>query len=162
MLAPVVSRKHVIQHAQFTVSSAASTTFIEVSAVAIQNVDTNFEVVEGSVIKAVYIELWLLGSGSTQSSYTCIVEKSQSGQAIPTFSQMTTLDAYSNKKNVLFSSQGLIGGSAANPTPVLRQWIKVPKSKQRFGLDDRYRISIASLGAQDLQGCGLVIYKSYT
>ncbi len=162
MRAPVVSRKHIIQHSQFTVSSATTSTFVEVSAVAIQNVDTNFEVTEGSVLKAIYIELWLLGAGSTQSSYTLIVEKSQAGQAIPTFSQMTTLDAYSNKKNILFTSQGLIGASAANPTPVLRQWIKVPKSKQRFGLDDRFRISIASLGAQDVQGCGTTIYKSYT
>ncbi len=162
MKAPVVSRKHVIQHTQFSVSSAAKTTFVEISAVAIQNVDANFEVIEGSVVKAVYIELWLLGAGSGQSSYVVIVEKSQSGQADPTFTQMTTLDAYSNKKNVLYSSEGLIAHSAGNPTPVLRQWIKVPKSKQRFGLDDRFRISIAALGASAVLGCGLTIYKSYT
>ncbi len=162
MRAPVVSRKHIVQHTQTTISSATKTTFVDVSAVQIQNVDANFEVVEGSVIKAIYVELWLLGVGTTQSTFVVIVEKSQSGQADPTFTQMTTLDAYSNKKNVLYSSQGLIGASDTNPTPVLRQWLKIPKSKQRFGLDDRFRISIASLGAQDVVACGLTIFKSYT
>ncbi len=162
MRAPIVSRKHIIQHTQFTVSSAAKTTFTDANSVPVQDVNANFEVIEGSVIKAVYIELWLLGSGTTQSSFVVIVEKSQGGTADPTFTEMTTLDAYPNKKNVLYSSQGLIGPSDTNPVPVLRQWLKIPKSKNRFGLGDRIRISVASLGAQDLQGCGLTIYKSYS
>ncbi len=162
MKAPIVSRKHVIQHTQFTVASLAVVTHVEVASESIQDVNANFEVVEGSVIKAIFVELWLLGAAATQSTFVMIAEKSQAGQAAPTFTQLSTLDSYSNKKNVLFTSQGVLGGSGANPTPVLRQWIKIPKSKQRFGLDDRFRVVITSVGGNDIIGCGLTIYKSYT
>ncbi len=163
MRAPIVSRKHLVQFTEFSVASLTVNCMVGVRAKAIASVDTNFEVVEGSVIKAIFAELWILGKhASSQSSFVVVVEKVPAGGAEPTISQMTTLDAYSNKKNILFTSQGLIAPATANPTPVLRQWIKIPKGKQRFGLEDEFRICIASIGANDLHGCGLQIYKSYT
>ncbi len=162
MRAPIVSRKHIVQKSEFSVVSASVTSQIIVRSVAIQDVDILTEVQEGSVIKAVYIEMWLLGKGAIQSTFVVILEKVPAGAAAPTFTQMTTLDAYPNKKNILFTSQGLVGDLDSNPTPVLRQWLKIPKGKQRFGLEDELRLNIAALGANDLNGCGLFIYKSYT
>ncbi len=89
------------------------------------------------------------------------IEKAVSGIIAPTFTNMTTLDSYANKKNVLFTTQGILGENSANPTPVFRGWIKIPRGKQRFGLDDRLRLNIAAIGAADIIGCGLTVYKSY-
>ncbi len=164
MRAPIVSRKHIVQHTQFVVASAAVTTFDDIHAVAIQDVNTAAEVVEGSVIKAVYVEMWLTSNTSVEpaGSLVMIVEKSQSANIEPSFTNMTTLDAYENKKNILYTTQGIVGSNTANPVPFIRQWIKIPKSKQRFGLQDKLRIVVAAIGAEDLSGCGLTIYKSYT
>ncbi len=163
MKAPIVSRKHYVQHTEFTIASASVTTNSEVIAVATVDVNAANEVVEGSVIKAIYVELWLLGKGGAAgSSFVCIIEKANNGISNPSFSAMTTLDAYVNKKNILFTSQGLLGADDTNPTPIYRGWIMIPKGKQRFGFGDNFRIQIATLGAEDVLGCGMTTYKSYS
>ncbi len=162
MKAPIVSRKHIVQFTEFVVTSTLVTTHSIAESLPIQSVDAADEVVEGSIIKAVYVEMWLLSNSTAVSSFVAILEKASGNQVNPGFSQMTTLDAYVNKKNVLYTTQGLIGDDDTNAVPILRQWIKIPKSKQRFGLQDELRFSIAGLGAADLRGCGLYIYKSYS
>ncbi len=162
MRAPIVSRKHYVQFTQYTVDSATVTTHVPVEGVAIQNVNTNSEVVEGSVIKAIFIEMWLQGAATSLSTFIVVVEKLTQGAGSITFSQATTLDAYANKKNVLFVSQGVLAPNQGNPTPVLRQWLKIPKGKQRFGLGDKLEISIISIGSNDILGCEFEVYKSYT
>ncbi len=160
MKPPIVSRKHIVQHTITQVTTATVTSLEEVRGVHVQDVNLAQEVIEGSVIKAVYIELWLLGTFN-EGSYVLCVEKSESGNPNPTFTEMTTLDSYENKKNILFTSQGLIGEDNTNPTPVLRQWLKIPKGKQRFGYQDKFKINIAAIGPEDVQFCGLTIFKSY-
>ncbi len=162
MKAVIVSRKHIVQHTQFTVASATVTTHSDVAAVAQASVNTAPEITEGNVVKAIFIELWLLTNAASIGTFVCIVEKVPGGQVPPNFTNMTTLDAYPNKKNVLFTSQGLLGQNVANPTPVLRQWIKIPKGKQRFGLNDKVRINISAIGSADILGCGMTIFKSYS
>ncbi len=164
MKAPIVSRKHIVQHTQFTTASLTVTTFEDVIARAVQDVNAPNEVVEGSVIKNVYIEIWLISDSLANPSATFVmfVEKATGQSANPTISDMTTLDAYRNKKNILYTTQGLLPEEQGNPVPLLRQWIKVPKSKQRFGLDDRFKINIGAIGAEAILGCGMSIYKSYT
>ncbi len=162
MRPPIVSRKHYVQHTQFTVASSAVRTDTDVTAVPIQDVNAPAEVQEGSIVKAIFCEYWLLGGVSVDvSSFVLMIEKTGQGNLAPSFTEMTTLDAYQNKKNVLFVSQGLLGENNANPMPVLRQWIKIPKSKQRFGLRDQLRINIASIGSEELQGCAFTTYKDY-
>ncbi len=165
MRPPIVSKKHIVQHTEFNVASASVTNLAEIQAVAVQDVNTATEVIEGSVIKAIYIEMWLLSDTSDVTSFVLTVEKGPINTIGPNFSQMTTLDAYPNKKNILYTTQGLLGGgtgsSTTNPVPVLRQWLKIPKGKQRFGLLDKLIISIACLGSNQLTGCGMTIYKSY-
>ncbi len=162
MKAPIVSRKHLVQHTQFTTASAAVTVNIDAVGQAVQNVNVASEVIEGSVIKAVYVEIWLMSADTTAATFVMMCEKAPSGAVAPNFTNMTTLDAYDNKKNILFTSQGLTSDVDGNPTPVVRQWIKIPKGKQRFGLEDRFRVNIAAIGSSALLGCGLTIYKSYT
>ncbi len=162
MRAPIVSRKHYVQFTQFIVASATVTDHVVAQAVAIQNVNTAPEVVEGSVVKAVFLEVWLLTNNTTAGTFVLAVMKSPSNSPTPNFSEMATLDSYDNKKNILFVSQGVLAPNGGNPTPVLRQWIKIPKGKQRMGLTDRFRVVIASIGSQDIVGCAFYTYKSYT
>ncbi len=159
---PVISsRKHIVQHTITQVPTGTVTTLADIKGEHVQDVNSASEVVEGSVVKAVFLEYWIIGTFGL-GSFLCIVEKSEAGNPNPIFTEMTTLDNYENKKNILFTSQGLMAEDNQNPTPVLRQWIKIPKGKQRFGLDDKFRINFASLGAEDLQFCGFTLYKSYT
>ncbi len=117
----------------------------------------------GAVVKAVFFELWYIGSASQPVIQTTTVEKSPSGLSDPLSVQMSDLNNYPNKKNVLFTSQGIVGDANTNPSPILRQWIPIPKGKQRFGLGDRLLISIQALGeaSNDLEICGTFIYKEY-
>ncbi len=162
---PIISsRKHIVQHTQFTVASASVVTHIPISAVETSAVNASHEVIEGTVVKAVYIERWLFTSEDTGvgASFVFIVEKQPADAPDATFTNMGLLDSYPNKKNILFTSQGLLGLASTNPTPVLRDWIKIPKGKQRFGLGDKLKITIAAIGANDVIGCGLVIFKGYS
>ncbi len=160
MKAPIVSRKHIVQHTITQVATGTVNTKNPIQGRAVQDVNTASEVIEGSVVKAVYMEYWVVGTFDI-GSFVVIVEKAPAAIIMPSFTNMTTLDAYPNKKNILFTSQGLMAEADGNPTPVLRQWIKIPKGKQRFGLEDELRISFSSLGADDLQYCGFTLYKSY-
>ncbi len=162
MRAPIVSRKHYVQFTQFITSSASVTDHVIAQGVAIQNVNTASEVTEGSVVKAIFLEVWLLTNNTTAGTFVCAVMKSPVNSQAPTFSEMTTLDAFENKKNILFVSQGVLAPNGGNPTPVLRQWIKIPKGKQRIGLTDRLRVVIAAIGSQDTVGCAFYTYKSYS
>ncbi len=161
MKPPIVSRKHYVQFTQFTAASAAITAKNLAKAEAVQDVAGFADVTEGSVIKAVYIEFWFVGSDTTPSTFVCTLEKLVGTSVTPIFTEMTTLDAYHNKKNILYTSQGLLGEQNTNPTPVVRQWFKIPKGKQRFGLNDRLNFHIANLGSQDYLGCGFATYKEY-
>ncbi len=161
MRAPIVSRKHYVQNTITQVPTGTVTTLSQIKGEHVQDVNSASEVQEGSVVKAVYLEYWVIGTFGL-GSFLVMVEKSNAGNANPIFTEMTTLDNYENKKNILYTTQGLMAEDNQNPTPILRQWIKIPKGKQRFGLDDKLRVNFASLGAEDLQFCGFTTYKSYT
>ena len=133
-----------------------------ITSVHVQDKDVAAEVVEGSVIKAIFIELWLQGDADTDTSFVVIVEKAMGTVIPPTFAEISLLNGYLNKKNVLFTSQGLLAEeSGANPTPILRQWIKIPRGKQRFGLGDKLRLVVGNIGSSTIKGCTFATYKSY-
>ncbi len=144
----------------YTIATATVRTDTDISGVPLADETAGNEVTEGSIVKAIFIEVWLSGEFNL-GSFVLMVEKSGQGNLNPSFTELTTLDAYQNKKNILFVSQGLLGEDNQNPTPVLRQWLKIPKGKQRFGLRDQIRINIAAIGAEAVKGCGFVVYKSY-
>ncbi len=161
MRAPIHSVKHYVQISRSTVLTGARN--IESIIVATNVVSANLvdEVVEGAVVKAVYFELWVIGSTADQHGVV-IVSKEISGQSGPSFAEITALGNYDNKKNVLFTHQGLASNDGiAQPIAVLRHWIKIPKSKQRFGLGDRLALTISSAGDGSQHYCGFATYKEY-
>ncbi len=159
----VHSNKHYVQISR---SSLATVTRVSVDLVlAVESTVANAvdEVAEGATVKAVYIELWLLNTSNDGSDIVCVIKNLAGGATLPNFTQMNALGTYNNKKNILFTHQGLSSNNGVgNPIPVLRGWIKIPKSKQRFGLGDELNISIANNGPSALEFCGFATYKEYT
>ncbi len=162
---PIIkSKKHIVQISQSTVAQAASasTTLIEAKELT-STLPTDVE--EGAIVKACYVEFWVSqDSASTIGSYTCVLAKDPGGNAGMTTANMAALHDYNNKKNILFTGQGLLTPNDGGQVPILRGWYKIPKGKQRFGLGDVLRISLRNNTptAIDINFCGLVIFKEYT
>lgn len=121
------------------------------------------DVVVGSVIKAIYCEMWLLGEGAQPCTATWSLEKLVAGATAMTQAQGQAMDSYPNKRNILKIGQGFIGDSNSNPIPILREWIKIPKGKQRMAQDDSWMLNISCVGEADngLEICGTFVYKEY-
>ncbi len=160
---PVIkSRKHIVQSPISEIATATSETITIAVAVDRTIADAATEVAEGSIIKAVFVEMWLQNTSSAGHSIM-ILEKTQSGSGGPVFANLADLDSYLNKKNVLFVHEGLTSNDAiGNPVPVMNSWFKIPKSKQRFGLGDALRLSISNPSSNGLNRCGKMIYKEYS
>ncbi len=164
MKAPVMSRKHIFQISQSTVGQAAivNTEFLN----AIEGVrSVPAHVAEGANVKACYVEYWLSqDSASTVGSYTLILQKNPGNNVAITSANMAALHDYDNKKNILFTAQGLLTPNDGGQVPAMRGWYKIPKGKQRMGLGDAMEIVIRNNNATaiDINFCGVVIYKEYT
>ncbi len=160
---PVIhSEKHYVQTSLATIASLAALNIVLVDAVTVANKNTVTEVVEGALVKAVYIEMWLLGELGDATQITALT-KFQSGAAPFSTAQLAAIGTTSGKKNTLFVSQGLVTqDSSGSPLPIMRGWYKIPKSKQRFGLGDTLELQIFAQGASDLTVCGFATYKEYT
>ncbi len=159
---PVIhSEKHYVQISRSTVLTVQSVNLDIILAVA-GSPTTVDGVAEGALVKAVYIELWLLNSSNDGSDVVTLI-KTPLGNAGPTFGQMNALGVYTNKKNILFTHQGLSSNNGVgNPIQIMGNWYKIPKSKQRFGLGDNLILSIANNGPSTLEFCGFATYKEYT
>ncbi len=164
MLAPIISVKHYVQAGNSQINSGSGVVFPIANAVVntALPVNTN-DVKEGSILKAFFLEIWLKGEGASDADtqFTFAIYKNPGGSNTMTFADTSALMAYDNKKNILFVSRGVIGGvGGGQSVPIVRQWIKVPKGKQRMGLLDRFEFIIASVGS-NLQMCGVSVYKEY-
>ncbi len=162
MRAPITSEKKIVQQSSATVATTVIFPITIAEAVQVGNVNTVSEVPTGSVIKAVYAEMWLRGGSTTSVSAVVTLEKRPGPAGAMTTTESSALGNYDNKKNVLFTFQGLINDVDSYATPAIKGWIKVPKGKQRFGLADKLVLNIHNQGAADLQVCGFFIYKNYT
>ncbi len=163
MLAPINAVKHYVHRTNATVASAALQTNLVVTAVVAPATGAAFEVEEGSIIKAVHFELWIIGTNGSavETQFIIIIEKIP-GNGVPmTAAQALNLGAYPNKKNILWTSQGLVTTDLVGQAiPIIRDWVLIPKGKQRFGLDDQLVIHVAPIGFQ-VNVCGLFTYKEY-
>ncbi len=159
MRAQINSEKHIVQYPIDTVLAGVAQN-IELIVVNQAGGVGSTIVTAGTTVKAIFIELWLLGATSQVGSTTVIVEKLSSGASAPGLVSMADLHAYQNKKNILYTSEGLTADANGNPTPFIRQWLKIPKGKQRFGLGDSLVMTI-SPQADDTSRCGMAIYKAY-
>ncbi len=160
MRAPIHSNKHYVQRSLSSVLAGAIDN--EILAVAVDNPASGnaIQVATGSVIKAVYIELWVRGSETSPGTVLVSIIKVPGAGGVPTFAQHIALHSYNNKKNVLYHTQGLTNDANADAIPFIRMWVKIPKSKQRFGLDDILTLAI-SAQALDNVSCGFATYKEY-
>ncbi len=154
----VHTEKHMIPTSPFNVAAAAIVGHTFVESVAVVDKNANTEVEEGSTISAVYLEFWITADDTNVTNFQCTVEKLPSGRANMLIGESQALNDYTNKKNILWTSQGLLGGNGNNAIPVIRQWVKIPRGKQRMGLGDKLRINFAA-GINGLEVCGMTIYK---
>ncbi len=162
MLAPIVTIKHMV-NMENTVTSDAAVRNIQVAQGVAQTAVANVgDVVEGSLIKAVYLELWFKGNAvaGTEDKFQFVFEKVVANQEPITFTQMNNLMTYPNKKNILFTSQGVTGDLTTQSIPIVRQWFSIPKGKQRMGLDDELFMSVSTTGAT-ANTCGIAIFKEH-
>ncbi len=162
LVAPIVTIKHMTNHENAKVLTTAVRNIEIANAVPQQSVVSTTDVVEGSIIKAVYLELWLhsIASAGEDTKFQFVFEKVQ-GDATPiTFTQMNTLMVYPNKKNIFYSSQGVLGDLTTPSIPIVRNWFKIPKGKQRMGQGDELVMTVSAT-AFDIDTCGLSIFKEY-
>ncbi len=114
------------------------------------------DVQEGSIVEAVYIEWWASATTVDKTGSFCLL-RLPAGAANPSAAEMNNLGAYINKRNILKTHQGLLP-STGNLVPVFREWVKIPKGKQRFGLGDSFRLISNSVGGT-MSVCGIFVYK---
>ncbi len=160
---PVIqSTKHYVTRTSGAVNAGTRTSMILAKAVVAPASTNTYDVLGGSVVKAVYVEFWIRSNGGTGTGnqFNLIIEKVSSGQASATYSQMLNMMGYPNKKNVLYTSQGVLSGSDTPSIPIVRQWFLIPKGKQRMGIGDEITLS-ASATDQQMQVCGFSTYKEY-
>ncbi len=165
MMAPIVSVKHYVPHTNALIAAAGLRNNILALAVAVGDAHDQVEdVTEGSIIKAVHLDMWAINGGTTGTStqFTAILEKVPAGQTPATAAQLLNLQSYPNKKNVLHSFQGNLsaGVDGSMSTPYLRGWFKIPKGKQRMGLGDQIVVSLTPV-TQACEICGMAVYKEY-
>ncbi len=163
MVRPMVhSTKHYVQITLSQVTTGARNNESIIISVAVPDKNLGTEVQEGSTIKAIYLEMWGIGTSADQF-FTAIVAKYPSGLGLPSVANLADLFSYENKKNILYTTQGLASNDGiSGPYPLFKGWIKIPKSKQRFGLGDKLYFSIASRGDATITYCGFSTYKEYT
>ncbi len=158
MRPPIHSQKHYVQVSLSTVLAGASlvTPFIQ----AVETPTIGSHVKEGSIVKAVFVEMWVrTGDTAPGTSLITLVKTEQN--STPTFTDLTNLNDWDNKKNVLYHTQGLINDQDADAIPFMRQWFKIPKGKQRFGLGDRLALCITAQALDNII-CGFMTYKEYS
>ncbi len=158
----VHSTKHYVQYPIDQILAGVKQNVLIARAVDVAAKNVANEVEEGSSVKAVFFELWLQNQGNL-GEFICTITKDPENGTGPTFAEMAALADYPNKKNILYTTQGLTSNDGVSgPVPVLRNWIKIPKSKQRFGLGDSLNLSISNVSANDLNRCGFTTYKEYS
>ncbi len=162
MVRPTInSTKHIVQFSIGTVTSAGVTTLELLNAVNVVNKNQVFEVEEGSVVKAIYVEIWLRAGSTTPASGQMIIYKQPGDQPNPSTTDMAALGDWTNKKNIFYTTMGLYNDQDADATVAFKGWLKIPKGKQRMGLEDSIKISIFT-PTIDIQFCGFALYKEYT
>ncbi len=161
MRAPIHSKKHYFQTTLSTVTNGAITNQILVHAK--ETPTAVNEVEEGSIVKAVYVEYWIIQGTSSIGSFTAGLYKNPGGQNAMATADAAALGDYDNKKNILYVTQGLAPANTTFQLNVSRSWFKIPKGKQRFGLGDKLHFFIRNNNAaDDINFCGFATYKEYT
>ncbi len=160
MRAIIKSVKHYFHTPATVISSGALGLITLVDAIVEGATRSNaFDVFEGSNIKAVFVEYWISGVTIDKTATWCILKR-PANVAAPTVAEMANLGAYPNKKNILNVGQGL-APTNGNVMNIYKGWVKIPKGKQRFGLDDKLQLVVSAVGT-NVNLCGVVTFKEYS
>ncbi len=157
---PVIhSTKHYVQQTRSSVATVSASAIDIIRSVESTVANLVDEVAEGSNVRAVFVEMWLLDS-SNDGSFIVVLEKVPGLVGNMTFANANALGTYDNKRNILYVTQGLSANNGVgNPVPIIRQWFKIPKGKQRFGLGEKLKLHIVNNGLNNLEFCGFFTYK---
>ncbi len=160
---PIIhSTKHYVQQSRSEVITVTIANIDIIKSVESTTANAVDEVEEGASVKAVFVEMWILDSAQ-DGSFVISLEKSPGGIGALSFTNSNALGTYPNKRNLLYVTQGLSPNNGiGNPVPIIRQWFKIPKGKQRFGLGEVLRLNITNNGLNDLEFCGFFTYKELT
>ena len=154
------SRKHLVQITPTTATiGTISKILIAEAKQDVTGTDPN-DVQVGALVKAVWVEIWVLGIDNQPSSTTVNFHKKPPGAANMSYSNSIALHTYSGKNDVFYVTQGLVGDANTNPVPFFRGWIKVPKGKQRMALGDQLVVNISGI-SNGVEFCGVFIFKEY-
>ncbi len=152
----VNTEKHILQYSLASTAAGAITNLTIVNAVAAPA--AREEVREGAIVSAVYLEIWLTSSDANPSTSIVTLEKVGQGTASMNVAESALLNDYANKKNILHTQMGLNPNSTQFPMAVIKGWFKIPKGKQRFGLNDRLNLNIHAQTVA-ISRCGVALYK---
>ncbi len=157
---PIIHRtKHYVQQSRSQVATVALNTIDIIDSVESTVANLVDEVSEGTVVKAVFVEMWLLDS-SNDGSFIVSLEKLPTSANPMSFANSNSLGTYTNKSNILYCTQGLSpNNGVGNPVPIIRQWFKIPRGKQRMALGDKIVLNITNNGLNNLEFCGFFTYK---
>ncbi len=160
-LATINSQKHIVQVGPQSIALGAILNSTVAVAVRAADADAPTEVRIGSVVKAVYVEMWLTGDAIDLDSSTIMtLEKLPLSTDSMAVGDAAALDTYFNKNNVFYSTQGLVGPINRAAVPFMRAWFKIPKGKQRMDEKSAIKLNISAV-LDGLTVCGLYIFKEY-
>ncbi len=151
------TEKHYQQSSLGAVASGAITNIEVLNAVAAP-VAVN-EVRQGAIVSAIYVEMWLTSDDA--GAGTAIVTLEKVPGAVTTFmtaANSAALGNYDNKKNIFHTQMGLVPGNTTYPMVTIKGWFKIPKGKQRMGLDDKIHLNLHGQ-SNGLSFCGFTTYK---
>ncbi len=156
---PVVNtEKHYLQVSLASIAAGAILNTNLVKAVAVPATAAE-EVREGAKVSAIYIEMWIQTDDASLGSSIVTVEKRPGGDtSVMSTAESAALNSYVNKKNVLHTQMGLTPNNVTYPMASIKGWFKIPKSKQRFGLNDRIMLNVHAQ-SNGLSICGFAIFK---
>ncbi len=157
---PVVNtEKHYIQVSLSSIASGALLATKLIEAEQTPAAAAPEEVREGAKISAVYIEMWIQTDDAALGSSIITIEKlSGAADSNMAAGDSAALNSYDNKKNIFYTQMGLTPNNVTYPTMVVKGWFKIPKSKQRFGLQDRLMLNVHAQ-SNGLTICGFATFK---
>jgi len=156
MKAVITSQKHYF-HVPAAVVTSGATSRTNIVKVDDARATAN-AIQQGAVVKAVYVEMWVSGV-TADKTVLGTVYKIPGGANPMNYADTLNLGSYDNKKNILSTHQGL-APTGGNIVPLFREWVLIPKGKQRFGLGDLLAIDISATGT-NVNLCGFFTFKEY-
>ncbi len=157
MKAIIKSIKHILQVPAVIIASGGVRNDILIASLAEGSARALVsDVEEGCVVKAIYLEFWISGVTADKTA-TWILAKYPNNIGTATFTETQNLSAWDNKSNILHTGQGL-APTGGNQIAMFKNWVMIPKGKQRFALGDRLILQTSAVGT-NVNICGFALYK---